>query len=89
MSFVNITTPHSVKSLFVEQCCDHFVGIFKGLVQDPYALVRWVLEVCWEGIWSDQRIKRTSKVALFGEQSLIYVCDRGLSRMKCNAFYSC
>jgi nucleolar pre-ribosomal-associated protein 1 len=79
MSFVNTTTPHSVKSLFVEQCRDHFGGIFKGLVQDPYALVRRVLEVCWEGIWSDQRIKRTSKVALFGEQNLIYVCDWGLS----------
>ena len=73
MSFVNTTTPHSIKALFVEQCRDHFAGIFKGLVQDPYALVRRVLEVCWEGIWSDLRIKRTSKVALFGEQSLIYV----------------
>ena len=79
MSFVNTTTSHSIKSLFLEQCRDHFGGIFKGLVQDPYALVCRILEVCWEGIWSDQRIKRTSKVALFGEQNLIYVCDWGLS----------
>jgi Ribosome 60S biogenesis N-terminal len=79
MSFVNMTTPHSVKSLFVEQCHDHFVGIFKGLFQDPYALVCRVLEVCWESIWSDQRVKRTSKVALFGEQSLTSVCDWDLS----------
>jgi len=79
MSFVNTTTSHSIKSLFVERCRDHFGGIFKGLVQDPYALVRQVLEVCWEGIWSDQRIKRTSKIALFGEQNLIYVCDWELS----------
>lgn len=88
MSFVNTTTPHSIKSLFVEHCCGHFTGIFKGLVQDPYPLVRRVLEVCWEGIWSDLKIKRTSKIGLFGEQSLIHVCDWALSRMNCNTFCS-
>ena len=89
MSFVSTTTPHSVKSLFVEQCRDHFGGVFKGLVQDPYALVRRVLENFWEGIWLDQRIKRTSKVALFREQNLIYVWNWRLFSMKSNIPNSC
>ena len=40
------------------------------------------MEVCWEGIWSDNKIKRTLKIGLFNEATLHHLLklyDRGSS----------
>lgn len=73
LSFVDQETSTLVKSAFLEQHRDVFLSIFKGIVQDPYALVRRTLEVCWTGIWSDPRIKRTIKISLFNESTILQV----------------
>lgn len=74
LSFVDAATPASVKSAFLEQRRDIFSSVFRGLWQDPYSVVRRVLEVCWMGIWSDPKIKRTLKVHVFNETVLAQVC---------------
>ena len=73
LSFVDSTTSSSVKAAFLEQHRDAFTSIFKGLSQDSYSLVRRVLEVCWSGLWSDQKLKRTLKVQIFSEATLSQV----------------
>lgn len=73
LSFVDVSTSSSVKAAFLEQRRDMFMSLFKGLTNDPYPLARRVLEVCWSGIWSDQKIKRTLKVAVFQESTLSQV----------------
>ncbi|OCH95273.1 hypothetical protein OBBRIDRAFT_767994 [Obba rivulosa] len=73
LTFVDSTTQGSVKAMFLEQRRETFVSIFKGLAQDPYSLVRKVLEVCWIGIWSDPKLRRTSKVNLFGETTIFHL----------------
>ena len=74
LSFVDTTVSSSVKTLFLEQRREVFLSMFKGLIQDPYLVVQKVLEVCWAGIWSDHKIKRTLKVGLFNEACLSQVC---------------
>ncbi|KAH9931396.1 ribosome 60S biogenesis N-terminal-domain-containing protein [Amylocystis lapponica] len=71
LSFVDKSTSSSVKSAFLEQRRDVFTSIFKGLFQDSYSLVRKVLEVCWTGIWSDSKLRRTTKINLFNEPTLV------------------
>ncbi|KAJ3554485.1 hypothetical protein NM688_g3084 [Phlebia brevispora] len=70
LSFVDETASSSVKSIFLEQRREILLSILKGLNQDSYSLMRRVLETCWAGIWSDQRIKRTLKYGLFNETTL-------------------
>ncbi|OBZ71823.1 Uncharacterized protein C14G10.02 [Grifola frondosa] len=70
LSFVQSSTPSIVKATFLEQRRDAFTAIFKGLSQDSYSVVRKVLEVCWTGIWSDPKLKRTLKIAIFNEVTL-------------------
>lgn len=70
LSFVTPTTPIPLKVALLEDHRDAFVQIFKGIGQDPYEVVRRLLETCWEGIWSDGRLKRTTKVRLFNEATL-------------------
>lgn len=48
--------------------------MFKGLHQDSYIVIRHVLEICWSGLWSDAKLKRTLKVAVFNETTLIQLC---------------
>ncbi|KAI0311527.1 ribosome 60S biogenesis N-terminal-domain-containing protein [Amylostereum chailletii] len=68
LSFVDTTSSASVKIAVLEQHREIFTSMFKGLAQDPYSLVRKILEVCWSGIWSDLKIKRTLKIGLiFGK----------------------
>lgn len=74
LSFVDAATPASVKSAFLEQRKDIFSSTFRGLWQDPYSVVRRVLEVCWVGVWSDPKVKRTLKVQVFNETVLAQVC---------------
>ena len=73
LSFVEPETQASVKSAFLEQRRDIFSSVFRGLWQDPYTLVRRVLEVCWTGLWSDPKVKRTLKVHVFNETVLAQV----------------
>jgi hypothetical protein len=63
-----------IKTTFIEQHCDAFLVIFKGISQDHYSLARRILEVCWNGIWSDAKLKRTLKVGLFNEVTIEHVC---------------
>ncbi|PIL36537.1 hypothetical protein GSI_00226 [Ganoderma sinense ZZ0214-1] len=70
LSFVDSTTSSSVKAAFLERHRDAFTSIFKGLWQDSYSLIRRVFEVCWSGLWSDQKLKRTLKVQVFNEATL-------------------
>lgn len=73
LSFLDTTTPSSVKGAFLEQHRDAFTLIFKGLWQDPYSVIRRVLEVCWSGLWSDAKLKRTLKIQVFSEATLSQV----------------
>ncbi|KAI0640548.1 ribosome 60S biogenesis N-terminal-domain-containing protein [Trametes meyenii] len=70
LSFLDATTPSSVKTAFLEQHRDAFTGMFKGLWQDSYSVIRQVLEVCWAGLWSDTKLKRTLKIQVFSEVTL-------------------
>ncbi|KIM48447.1 hypothetical protein M413DRAFT_16355 [Hebeloma cylindrosporum] len=70
LSFVGADTPTQIKALFLEQHQEPFLAIFKGLNQDHYSLARKILEVCWAGIWSDAKLKRTLKVGLFNETTV-------------------
>ncbi len=62
-----------MKGAFFEQHRDAFTIIFKGLWQDPYSVIRRVLEVCWAGLWSDAKLKRTLKIQVFSEATLSQV----------------
>ncbi|KAG2356040.1 ribosome 60S biogenesis N-terminal-domain-containing protein [Suillus spraguei] len=70
LSFVDPETSSLVKTTFLEQQRDIFLSIFKGLSQDSYLVVRKVLEVCWVGLWSDPKVKRTVKIGLFAEVTI-------------------
>ncbi|KAJ7175823.1 ribosome 60S biogenesis N-terminal-domain-containing protein [Mycena filopes] len=56
-----------LKTMFLEQHRDAFFSIFRGIAQDPFVVIRKVLEICWAGIWLDPKIKRTLKIGLFSE----------------------
>ncbi|THV01983.1 hypothetical protein K435DRAFT_717738 [Dendrothele bispora CBS 962.96] len=66
-SFIDSDASTQVKSTFLEQHRDAFLAVFKGLNQDPYPVVRKFLELCWSGLWSDLKVKRTMKIGLFNE----------------------
>ncbi|KAF8308276.1 hypothetical protein DL93DRAFT_2119068 [Clavulina sp. PMI_390] len=67
LSFTSSTTPSPIKAALLEEHKDLFTGIFKGLHEDPYEVVRYVLEACWDGVWGDAKIARTTKIRLFSE----------------------
>lgn len=73
LSFVGSSSSPNVKAIFLEQRRDLLATMFKGLAQDPYPLLRKVLEVCWDGIWSDTKVRRSLKVALFNESTVSQV----------------
>lgn len=70
---VDRDTASSIKAAFLEQRREVFMSIFKGLVQDHYAVIQKVLQVCWEGIWQDPKIKRTTKLGVFSEATILHV----------------
>ncbi|KAF8519438.1 ribosome 60S biogenesis N-terminal-domain-containing protein [Gautieria morchelliformis] len=70
LSFLSTTTPTPIKLSFLEQHREIFLLIFKGIPQDPYLVARRILEICWEGLWGDPKIKRTLKISLFNESVL-------------------
>lgn len=73
LSFVDRSSTSSVKNAFLEQRRDLFASMFKGLVQDPYPLVRKVLEILWDGMWSYSKVRRSLKVAVFNENTVTQV----------------
>ncbi|KAF8073491.1 ribosome 60S biogenesis N-terminal-domain-containing protein [Lyophyllum atratum] len=82
LSFVASDSPSQVKATFLEQHRDPFSSIFRGLIQDAYPVIRKVLEVCWAGIWSDAKVKRTLKIGLFNETTighLLKLYDRAIA----------
>ncbi|KAF8208911.1 ribosome 60S biogenesis N-terminal-domain-containing protein [Mycena galopus ATCC 62051] len=70
LSFVDQENSTQLKTMFLEQHRDAFFSIFRGLAQDPFVIIRKVLEICWTGIWSDPKIKRTLKIGLFNEMTV-------------------
>jgi nucleolar pre-ribosomal-associated protein 1 len=75
LSFVDGDNSTLFKTTFLEQHKDIFLSIFKGLAQDTYPVVLKVLEVCWRGILSDSKLKRTLKVTLFSETTITHVSN--------------
>ncbi|TFK33679.1 ribosome 60S biogenesis N-terminal-domain-containing protein [Crucibulum laeve] len=73
LSFVDFDSTTQTKTAFLEQHRDAFLAIFKGLIQDHYSVIRKILEVCWAGIWSDQKVKRTLKIGLFNETTIAHL----------------
>ncbi|KAJ7459833.1 ribosome 60S biogenesis N-terminal-domain-containing protein [Mycena latifolia] len=79
LSFLEQETPTQLKTVFLEQHREAFFSIFRGLAQDPFVVIRKVLEICWTGIWLDPKIKRTLKIGLFSEitvAQLLKIYDR-------------
>ncbi|KAF9531008.1 ribosome 60S biogenesis N-terminal-domain-containing protein [Crepidotus variabilis] len=70
LSFLGVDTLTQTKATLLEQHREAFLAIFKGIADDHYTLMRKILEVCWSGIWEDQKLKRTLKVGLFNEITL-------------------
>lgn len=70
---VDRDTAGSIKVAFLEQRREVFLSLFKGLIQDHYTVIQKVLQVCWEGVWSDPKIKRTTKLGLFSEVTISHV----------------
>jgi nucleolar pre-ribosomal-associated protein 1 len=83
LSFVDANTPSIVKAAFVERHVDPLRSLFKGLAQDPYTVVRHVLELCWTGLWSDVKVKRTLKIQVFNEATIAHVRRYSLSWFPC------
>ncbi|KAF7346277.1 hypothetical protein MSAN_01854900 [Mycena sanguinolenta] len=82
LSFVDQDNSAQLKTMFLEQHRDAFFSIFRGLAQDPFLVIRKVLEICWTGIWSDPKIKRTLKIGLFNEitvAQLLKIYERATS----------
>ena len=59
--------------MFLEQRRDLFLSTFKGIAQDQYSVAKMILEACWTGIWSDNKVKRTLKINLFNETTIGHV----------------
>ncbi|KAG6849538.1 hypothetical protein H0H93_007626 [Arthromyces matolae] len=73
LSFILPESSTQVKTTFIEQHRDAFLSVFKGLLQDPHVVIRKLLEVCWVGLWEDQKIKRTTKISLFNEITISHL----------------
>lgn len=83
LSFVAPTAPTSLKIAILEDHKDVFTSLFKGMAQDPHDVVRHVLEVCWEGIWCDGKIRRTTKIGVFSESILLQASMVYLNQHSC------
>ncbi|KAJ6508841.1 ribosome 60S biogenesis N-terminal-domain-containing protein [Mycena sanguinolenta] len=82
LSFVDQDNSSQLKTIFLEQHRDAFFSIFRGLAQDPFLVIRKVLEICWTGIWLDPKLKRTLKIGLFNEitvAQLLKIYERATS----------
>jgi nucleolar pre-ribosomal-associated protein 1 len=57
----------------MEQRKESLAAVFKGFSDDPYTVVRLVLEKLWGGLWLDPKLKKTQKISLFNETVLSHV----------------
>ena|SRR6266545_4861496 len=73
LSFLDVNAASQTKNTFLEQRRDTFLVVFKGIAQDHYSLARKVLESCWAGIWTDNKLSRRLKVGLFNETTIGHV----------------
>ena len=73
LSFLDTNAASQTKTMLLERHRDTFLAVFKGIAQDHYSLARKVLEACWAGIWSDNKLSRTLKVGLFNETTIGHV----------------
>ncbi|KIJ58576.1 hypothetical protein HYDPIDRAFT_34037 [Hydnomerulius pinastri MD-312] len=73
LSFVDQDTPSILKAAFLEHRRDIFMSVFRGLIQDHHSVIQKVLQVCWEGLWSDPKIKMTIKVGIFNEVTISHL----------------
>ncbi|KIJ58791.1 hypothetical protein HYDPIDRAFT_119198 [Hydnomerulius pinastri MD-312] len=73
LSFVDQNTPSTVKVAFLEHRRDIFMSVFRGLIQDCYSDIQKVLQVCWESLWCDPKIKRTIKVGVLNEVTISHL----------------
>lgn len=64
LSFLSKSAPTSVKRVLLTQG-DVFQTIFRDFSADPYFIVRRVLDVAWEGIWSDYSLPWNVKAGAF------------------------
>ncbi|KAL5512235.1 hypothetical protein ACEPAG_3520 [Sanghuangporus baumii] len=65
-----LSSSSHIKAMFLEQYREIFLSIFKGLDNDAYPVVHYILEILWTNIWQDQRLRKTLKVTLFGEKTM-------------------
>ena len=75
LSFISDNSTLSAKTTFLESHRDQFCAIFKSINQDPYPMIRHILEVCWSGICSDAKLSRTLKIGVFQESTIHQVID--------------
>ncbi|CAE7175792.1 unnamed protein product [Rhizoctonia solani] len=43
-----------------------FATLFKGIAQDEGVIIKLILETCWEKVWGDVKVPKSSKVKIFG-----------------------
>ncbi|KEP52900.1 ribosome 60S biogenesis amino-terminal protein [Rhizoctonia solani 123E] len=43
-----------------------FTALFKGIAQDEGVIVKLILEACWEKVWGDVKVSKSSKIKIFG-----------------------
>lgn len=85
LSFVDSSSTSQLKAAFLQSQCQKLQAIFKGIAQDPYAVVRRTLEVCWGGIWEDKRLPRTFKIALFSDITVLQVSEFDSDEVYCSS----
>ena len=71
LSFVSYTS--SIKTDFLEQHKDSLLLLLKGLSADPPVVVQTTLDVLWNKLWKDQKVKRSLKIGIFGEETMQHV----------------
>ncbi|KAJ1305979.1 hypothetical protein OPQ81_010694 [Rhizoctonia solani] len=43
-----------------------FTALFKGIAQDEGVIIKLILEACWEKVWGDVKVPKSSKIKVFG-----------------------
>ncbi|CAE6486743.1 unnamed protein product, partial [Rhizoctonia solani] len=43
-----------------------FTTLFKGIAQDEGVIIKLILEACWEKVWGDVKVPKSSKIKVFG-----------------------
>lgn len=73
LSFITSGTSSTLKTTFLTTHRNVFLAIWKGLGDDPYSVIKLILESCWEHILSDVRVARNAKISIFAEVTIAHV----------------